>query len=232
MLSLSNVIAGYGEKQVLNGVSLEVKAGSIVTLLGANGAGKSTTLKTIVGWLHASSGVCTLDGKTFKPARPDVALKQGVALVAEQRELFPGMSVRDNLMLGGYLTGNRQKIEHDMQSMFEIFPRLKERDKQLARTLSGGEQQMLAIARALMSKPRLMLMDEPSLGLAPQLVDEMFRMIKNINETGVTILLVEQNVALALDVADYGYVMETGMITLEGSAGYLRHSDAIKNSYL
>ncbi len=232
MLSLSNVIAGYGEKQVLNGVSLEVKAGSIVTLLGANGAGKSTTLKTIVGWLHASSGTCTLDGKAFKPTRPDLALKQGVALVAEQRELFPGMSVRDNLMLGGYLTGNRQKIEHDMQSMFEIFPRLKERDKQLARTLSGGEQQMLAIARALMSKPRLMLMDEPSLGLAPQLVDEMFRVIKNINETGVTILLVEQNVALALDVADYGYVMETGMITLEGSAGYLRHSDAIKHSYL
>lgn len=232
MLSLSNVIAGYGEKQVLNGVSLEVKAGSIVTLLGANGAGKSTTLKTIVGWLHASSGACALDGKTFKPSRPDLALKQGVALVAEQRELFPGMSVRDNLMLGGYLTGNRQKIDHDMQSMFEIFPRLKERDKQLARTLSGGEQQMLAIARALMSKPRLMLMDEPSLGLAPQLVDEMFRVIKNINETGVTILLVEQNVALALDVADYGYVMETGLITLEGSAGYLRHSDAIKNSYL
>lgn len=232
MLSLSKVIAGYGEKQVLNGVSLEVKAGSIVTLLGANGAGKSTTLKTIVGWLYATSGACTLDGKAFKPARPDLALKQGVALVAEQRELFPGMSVRDNLMLGGYLTGNRQKIEHDMQSMFEIFPRLKERDKQLARTLSGGEQQMLAIARALMSKPRLMLMDEPSLGLAPQLVDEMFRVIKNINETGVTILLVEQNVALALEVADYGYVIETGTITLEGSAGFLRNSDAIKNSYL
>lgn len=232
MLLLSNIDGGYGEKQVLQGINLQVQAGSIVTLLGANGAGKTTTLKTIVGWLQATGGQCMLDGKLFKPARPDIALKQGVALVAEQRELFPGMSVRDNLMLGGYLSGNRKKIEHNINAMFEIFPRLKEREKQLSRTLSGGEQQMLAIARALMSQPRLMLMDEPSLGLAPQLVDEMFRVIKKINETGVTVLLVEQNVALALEVADYGYVMETGSITLEGSAGFLRNSEAIKNAYL
>lgn len=232
MLSLHNVDAGYGGKTVLKSVSLTVPQGAIVTLLGANGAGKSTTLKAIVGLVQPTAGTIELDGAPMPNRRADQALAAGVALVAEQRELFPSMSVADNLLLGGYLQRDRAQARRDYESLFDQFPRLRERAAQPARTLSGGEQQMLAIARALMARPRLLLLDEPSLGLAPQLVDDMFRIIRQINANGTTILLVEQNVALALDAASYGYVMETGAITLAGPAGELAHSEAIRASYL
>lgn len=232
MLSLHDVQAGYGGKSVLKSVNLTVPQGAIVTLLGANGAGKSTTLKTIVGLLQATAGRITLDGKPMANRRPDQALASGVALVAEQRELFPSMSVLDNLRLGAYTRQDAAQVRRDLESVFDQFPRLRERRAQASRTLSGGEQQMLAIARALMARPRLLLLDEPSLGLAPQLVDEMYGIIRQINSNGATILLVEQNVALALEAASYGYVMETGAITLEGPASELAVSEAIRASYL
>ena len=232
MLSLHDVQAGYGGKTVLKSVSLTVPKGAIVTLLGANGAGKSTTLKAIVGLVQATAGRIMLDGKPMANRRPDEALASGVALVAEQRELFPSMSVLENLRLGGYTRRDASEARRDLESLFDLFPRLRERRQQAARTLSGGEQQMLAIARALMARPRLLLLDEPSLGLAPQLVDEMYRIIRQINNNGATILLVEQNVALALEAASHGYVMETGVITLQGPATELAASDAIRSSYL
>lgn len=232
MLSLHDVQAGYGGKSVLKSVSLTVPKGAIVTLLGANGAGKSTTLKAIVGLVQATAGRIVLDGKPIANRRPDQALASGVALVAEQRELFPSMSVLDNLRLGAYARRDTTQARHDQESVFDLFPRLRERRSQAARTLSGGEQQMLAIARALMARPRLLLLDEPSLGLAPQLVDEMYRIIRLINSNGSTILLVEQNVALALEAASHGYVMETGAITLQGPAAELAASEAIRASYL
>jgi branched-chain amino acid transport system ATP-binding protein len=232
MLSLRNVDAGYGGKAVLQGVSLEVPQGAIVTLLGANGAGKSTTLKSIVGLVQPTRGTIQFEGKPIPNKRPDQALRSGVSLVAEQRELFLSMSVADNLRLGGFLRRDAKEAKADFEYLFDVFPRLRERSAQQARTLSGGEQQMLAIARSLMARPKLLLLDEPSLGLAPQLVDEMFRIIRQINANGTTILLVEQNVVLALEVATYGYVMETGVITLEGDAETLRQSSAIQASYL
>ncbi len=232
MLSLHDVQAGYGGKAVLKSVSLTVPKGAIVTLLGANGAGKSTTLKAIVGLVQATAGRIELDGEPMANRRPDEALANGVALVAEQRELFPSMSVLDNLRLGGYTRRDASEARRDLESLFDLFPRLRERRQQATRTLSGGEQQMLAIARALMARPRLLLLDEPSLGLAPQLVDEMYRIIRQINSNGATILLVEQNVALALEAANYGYVMETGVITLQGPAAELAASDVIRSSYL
>ena len=232
MLSLRNVEAGYGEKQVLQGISLDVPEGGIVTLLGANGAGKTTTLKAIVGLIPTTRGDILLRGAPMSNKRPDIALKEGVALVAEQRELFPDLTVADNLRLGGIRRRDRRQAQEDFELFLDYFPRLRERLTQQASTLSGGEQQMLAIARALMARPRLLLLDEPSLGLAPQLVDDMFQIIRDIHQRGTTILLVEQNVALALEIADYGYVMETGVITLEGSAAELRESTAISASYL
>jgi branched-chain amino acid transport system ATP-binding protein len=232
MLSLHNVDAGYGGKAVLQGVSLEVPQGAIVTLLGANGAGKSTTLKSIVGLVQPTRGTIQFEGKPIPNKRPDQALRNGVSLVAEQRELFLSMSVADNLRLGGIVRRDAKEAKADFEYLFDVFPRLRERSAQQARTLSGGEQQMLAIARSLMARPKLLLLDEPSLGLAPQLVDDMFRIIRQINANGTTILLVEQNVVLALEVATYGYVMETGVITLEGDAETLRQSSAIQASYL
>jgi branched-chain amino acid transport system ATP-binding protein len=232
MLSLRNVDAGYGSKSVLQGVSLDVSRGAIVTLLGANGAGKSTTLKSIVGLVQPSKGTIEFEGKPMPNKRPDQALRCGVSLVAEQRELFLSMSVADNLRLGGYLRRDAKETKADFEYLFDVFPRLRERSSQQARMLSGGEQQMLAIARSLMARPKLLLLDEPSMGLAPQLVEEVFRIIRQINADGTTILLVEPNVALALEVATYGYVMETGVITLEGDAETLRQSSSIQASYL
>lgn len=232
MLSVHDLHAGYGKKSVLHGVSLDVPRGAIVALLGANGAGKSTLLKTLVGLLPRTAGRIALDGVPLSNATPDRALKAGVALVPEQRELFKNMSVADNIRLGAFLRSDTSAIEADQARLLEAFPILRERAAQPARSLSGGEQQMLAIARALMGRPSILLLDEPSLGLAPRIVEEIFGIIGKISADGTAVLLVEQNAALALDVAQYGYVLDLGRITLEGSAEILRQSPIVRSSYL
>jgi len=232
MLSVRDLHAGYGVKNVLHGVSLEVHRGTIVTLLGANGAGKSTLLKTIVGLLPKTRGAIELDAVPLPNATPDRALKAGVALVPEQRELFREMSVVDNLRLGAFLRRDRVEIEGDCERLLNVFPILRARSTQPARTLSGGEQQMLAIARALMSRPSILLLDEPSLGLAPKIVEEIFTIIGQISADGTAVLLVEQNAALALDVAQYGFVLDLGEIKLQGRAEQLKNSPIVKGSYL
>jgi branched-chain amino acid transport system ATP-binding protein len=232
MLSVRDLHAGYGGKNVLHGVRLEVPRGTIVTLLGANGAGKSTLLKTIVGLLLRTAGTIDLDAVPLPTATPDRALKAGVALVPEQRELFKEMSVLDNLRLGAFLRRGAVEIQDDCERLLNVFPVLRQRSSQLARTLSGGEQQMLAIARALMGRPSILLLDEPSLGLAPKIVEEIFAIIGQIKADGTGVLLVEQNAALALDVAEYGFVLELGEITLKGSAEVLKESPIVRASYL
>jgi branched-chain amino acid transport system ATP-binding protein len=232
MLRVTDLNAGYGPKQVLRNVSLEVPRGSVVAILGANGAGKSTLLKSIVGLVKASSGKVELDGRRLSNASPDRALREGVALVAEQRELFGSMSVADNLMLGGFRRRRTPECRQDYEQLLDVFPRLRERARQPARTLSGGEQQMLAIARALMGQPSFLLLDEPSLGLAPRVVEEIFAIVRRVSDAGVAIVIVEQNVSLALDVAHSGYVMETGEITLAGSSAMLRDAPAVQQAYL
>jgi branched-chain amino acid transport system ATP-binding protein len=232
MLSVRDLYAGYGGKSVLHGVNLEVPRGMIVTLLGANGAGKSTLLKTIVGLLPRTAGTIELDAVPLPNATPDRALKAGVALVPEQRELFREMSVLDNLRLGAFLRRGAAEIQADCERLLNVFPILRQRSSQLARTLSGGEQQMLAIARALMSRPSILLLDEPSLGLAPKIVEEIFAIIGQISADGTAVLLVEQNAALALDVAKYGFVLDLGEITLKGSAEVLKESPIVRASYL
>jgi branched-chain amino acid transport system ATP-binding protein len=232
MLSVRDLYAGYGGKSVLHGVNLEVPRGMIVTLLGANGAGKSTLLKTIVGLLPRTAGTIELDAVPLPNATPDRALKAGVALVPEQRELFREMSVLDNLRLGAFLRRGAAEIQADCERLLNVFPILRQRSSQLARTLSGGEQQMLAIARALMGRPSILLLDEPSLGLAPKIVEEIFAIIGQISADGTAVLLVEQNAALAIDVAKYGFVLDLGEITLEGTAEVLKESPIVRASYL
>jgi branched-chain amino acid transport system ATP-binding protein len=232
MLRVRDLHSGYGNKDVLRGVSLEVGTGAIVALLGANGAGKSTLLKTIVGILRRSSGSFELNGRPLPNDTPDRALKSGVALVAEQRELFKSMSVADNLRLGGFLRRGTPEVRQDFERLLDVFPRLRERAAQPVRTLSGGEQQMLAIARALMARPSVLLLDEPSLGLAPRIVEEILEIIRRISAEGTAILMVEQNVNLALDIAQSGYVLDTGEITLHGSAEELRQSPVVRSAYL
>jgi len=231
MLSVRDLHAGYGNKSVLRGVSLDVPRGRIVTLLGANGAGKSTLLKAIVGLLPRTAGRIELDGALLPNATPDRALKAGVALVTEQRELFKDMTVIDNLRLGAFLHRG-SAIDGECEQLLDVFPILRERALQTARTLSGGEQQMLAIARALMARPAVLLLDEPSLGLAPKIVEEIFGIIGQIGSGGTAVLVVEQNAALALDVAQYGFVLELGEITLEGDAETLKNSPTVQASYL
>jgi branched-chain amino acid transport system ATP-binding protein len=232
MLSVRDLYAGYGNKTVLRGVSLDVPRGAVITLLGANGAGKSTLLKSIVGLLQRTSGAVELNGSPLPNATPDRALKSGVSLVPEQRELFLSLSVADNLRLGGFLRRQSRQIAADCERLLTIFPSLRKRASQSARTLSGGEQQMLAIARALMSRPSILLLDEPSLGLAPKIVEEIFDIVRQISAEGTAVLLVEQNAAMALDVAEYGYVMDLGEVTLKGSAAELKTSSIIRKSYL
>jgi len=232
MLSVRDLHGGYGKKTVLHGVSVQVPRGEIVTLLGANGAGKSTLLKTIVGLLPRNSGTIELDGVPLANGSPDRALKAGVALVPEQRELFRDMSVSDNLRLGAFLRRDVQGIQLDIERLLDVFPILRKRAAQPARSLSGGEQQMLAIARALMSRPSVLLLDEPSLGLAPRIVEEIFEIIGRIRIEGTAVLLVEQNAALALDVAKYGYVLDLGRISLEGSSEVLKQSFAVTAHYI
>lgn len=231
MLTVRDLHAGYGNKSVLRGVTLEVRRGSVVAVLGANGAGKSTLLKTIVGLLPRTFGTIDLDGVPLSNATPDRALKAGVALVPEQRELFKDMTVLDNLRLGAFLHRHSAAAVGDHERLLGVFPILRERALQTARTLSGGEQQMLAIARALMARPAVLLLDEPSLGLAPKVVEEIFAIIGQIVSGGTAVLVVEQNAALALDVAQYGYVLELGEIALEGNVELLKSSPAVQASY-
>ena len=231
LLSVSTLEVFYGNIRALRGIDLEVSKGEIVTLIGANGAGKTTTLRTISGLLKPKTGDVTYDGRTITGIKPHIITAMGVSHVPEGRGIFANLTVNDNLELGAYLRKDKIK-QSEYERIFTLFPVLKERIKQSAGTLSGGEQQMLAISRALMSKPQVLLLDEPSLGLAPQMVQTIFRVIKEINAEGTTILLVEQNAHMALVTAHRGYVMETGEITLHDSTKALLASDRIKKAYL
>ncbi|HHV79128.1 MAG TPA: ABC transporter ATP-binding protein [Firmicutes bacterium] len=231
MLKIENLSVYYGKIRALNNVSLEVRDGEIVSLIGANGAGKSTLIWTVAGCIKPLSGRITLDGKEIPPL-PHVAAAMGIGLSPERRRLFPNLTVRENLLMGAFLRNDKEGIERDAKAMYELFPVLAKRKEQYAGTLSGGEQQMLAIARALMSKPKLLLLDEPSLGLSPLLTSEVFRKITEVNQTGVTVLLVEQNAKKALKVAHRAYVIEAGRITMEDSASKLLESDHVRRAYL
>jgi len=233
MLKLESVRISYGAIEAVKGVDLEVRAGEVVTIIGANGAGKSTLLKGVAGLEKVAGGRVLIDGKdcTDVPAHRRVGL--GVALSPEGRGVFPDQTVRDNLLLGAYTKGTRDpQVEESLQREFKRFPRLKEREHQFAGTLSGGEQQMLAMARALMSRPRLLLLDEPSLGLAPLIIADIFRTIRSLRESGLTILLVEQMANQALKVADRAYVLETGRITAQGSGRELLNDPKVRAAYL
>ena len=231
MLNVKDINVYYGAIHAVRNVSLEVNAGEIVSIIGANGAGKSTILKTLVGLLRSKTGEICLDGKSIAELSPAAIVKQGIALVPEGRRVFPRLSVEDNLLLGAYARKDNE-VSRDMQRIYEMFPRLFERKKQNAGTLSGGEQQMLATGRGMMSRPRLLLLDEPSMGLAPLLVNQIFETILDINEQGTTILLVEQNAHMALSIADRGYVLETGEVVLAGQAEELIDNDEVRCAYL
>lgn len=233
LLSVRNLETSYGPVQALRGVSFEVARGGIVTLLGANGAGKTTVLKTISGAMDPDKGTVSFDGMEIQRRDPDWVARRGLAHVPEGREVFPFLSVRENLLMGAYARPDRGAIGRDLERVVEYFPILGDRAAQPAGQLSGGEQQMLAIGRALMSRPRMLLLDEPSLGLSPRLVHDIFRIIVRINrEHRVTILLVEQNARLALETAEYGYVMENGRIVMDDSCDRLRNSEDVKEFYL
>lgn len=232
MLRVTDLQVYYGGIHALKGISLEVPENKIVTLVGANGAGKSTTLRTICNIVPTAAGKIYFQGKDITN-KPTVEItKMGITLIPEGRRIFANLSVHENLLIGAYARSDKPGILADMEKIFARFPRLKEREKQIAGTLSGGEQQMLAIGRAIMSRPRLLMMDEPSLGLAPLLVKEVFNIIRDINDEGMTILLIEQNATAALKIADYGYVMETGNIRLEGPGKELAEKEEVKLAYL
>lgn len=232
MLNIEDINIYYGNIRALHGVSLDIKEGEIVTLIGANGAGKSTLLKTISGLLKPKLGTIVYKNQSIAGKPVQSIVKMGISHVPEGRRVFANMSIEENLQLGAYLRKDKQGIKQDFDKVYELFPRLLERKKQLSGTLSGGEQQMLAMGRALMARPHLLLLDEPSMGLAPILVKQIFSIIEEINKTGTTILLVEQNANLALSIADRAYVMETGRIVLSGNADELNASEEIKNAYL
>ena len=232
MLKIKDLHVSYGGIKALRGVDLEVPDGKIVTLVGANGAGKSTTLRTISGLVKAESGSITYDGKELLGLSINKILEQGIAQSPEGRRVFPNLTVLENLKIGAYLRKDRDGIEKDVRWIYELFPRLEERHWQPAGTLSGGEQQMLAVGRALMSRPKLLMMDEPSLGLAPLVVQGIFDIIRTINQQGVTVLLIEQNANMALKIADYAYVLETGCITKSGTGAALLADESIKEAYL
>lgn len=232
MLEIKNLAVAYGGIEALKGISLEVEEGKIVTLVGANGAGKSTMLRSIVGIVKPKSGTITYNGKNLLAEKSHNIVKTGITLVPEGRRIFPDLTVFENLKIGAYTRKNEKEIKRDYEWVFSLFPKLKEREWQLAGTLSGGEQQMLAVGRALMSKPKLLMMDEPSLGLAPLIINDIFNIIKEINKLGVTILLIEQNANAALKIADVGYVMETGRITMKGTGRELLTNEEIRKAYL
>ena len=231
ILSVRGIEVGYGAIKALHGIDLEVNQGEIVTLIGANGAGKTTTLRSISGLLKPRAGEIVFDGKAITGLKPHLITGRGISHVPEGRGIFANLTVHDNLELGGYLRKDKIR-ESEYDRVFELFPRLRERIRQSAGTLSGGEQQMLAISRALMARPTVLLLDEPSLGLAPQMVQTIFRVIREINAEGTTILLVEQNAHMALVTAHRGYVMETGRITMSGATKTLLASDQVRKAYL
>ena len=232
MLKIENLHVAYGGIKALRGISMEVPDGKIVTLIGANGAGKSTTLRTISGLVKASSGSILWNGTELLGKPIDKIISAGIAMSPEGRRVFADLTVLENLKIGAYLRRDKDGIEQDIQWVYELFPRLQERSWQLAGTLSGGEQQMLAVGRALMSRPKLMMLDEPSLGLAPLVVQDIFAIIREINRRGVTVLLIEQNANMALKIADLAYVMETGEITLSGTGEELLTNEQVKEAYL
>ncbi|MDX9957350.1 MAG: ABC transporter ATP-binding protein [Clostridia bacterium] len=232
MLKIDNLSVHYGGIHALQGIGFEVPDGKIVTLIGANGAGKSTTLKAIIGLVSASSGAVNWNGEDLTGMMTKDIVKKGVVLVPEGRRVFPNLTVDENLSLGAFSRIDKPAIATDRDKVFSLFPRLKERMKQKAGTLSGGEQQMLAVGRALMTRPKLLMMDEPSLGLAPLIVKMIFDIVREINKEGTTVLLIEQNAKAALEVADHGYVLETGRITLTGSGKELLADDRVRSAYL
>ncbi|MGE5550482.1 MAG: ABC transporter ATP-binding protein [Bacteroidota bacterium] len=232
MLKVENLVVAYGGIEALKGISLEVEEGRIVTLVGANGAGKSTLLRAIMGLVKPLGGAITYRGRDLLAEKTHAMAALGITLVPEGRRVFPQLTVEENLRIGAFTRADEQGIKTDLDWVYGLFPILKERAWQSAGTLSGGEQQMLAVGRALMSRPKLMMMDEPSLGLAPMIVKEIFRIIQEIHRQGVTILLIEQNANAALQIADWGYVMETGRITMQGTGREMLANEEIKEAYL
>jgi branched-chain amino acid transport system ATP-binding protein len=232
LLKVSGVLVGYGGIQAVKGVSLEVREGELVSLIGSNGAGKTTTMKAITGLLPLGAGHIELAGKPIDGKGPWDLVQQGLAMVPEGRGVFTRMTIVENLQMGAYIRDDNAAIAEDIERVFTTFPRLKERRDQLAGTMSGGEQQMLAMGRALMSRPKVLLLDEPSMGLSPIMVDKIFEVIQEVSAQGVTILLVEQNASRALQIADRGYVMESGLITLSGDAHEMLHDPKVREAYL
>ena len=232
MLKVENLVVRYGMIEAIKGISFEVNDGEIVTLIGANGAGKTTTMHTISGLLKPTEGSILLDGVDITKIPAHKIVMMGLAQIPERRRVFASQTVEENLDLGAFTRKDKEGVAQDLERVYTLFPRLKERKKQLAGTLSGGEQQMLAMGRALMAKPKILLLDEPSMGLSPLLVKEIFRIIEEINKQGTTILLVEQNAKMALAIADRAYVLETGKITLEGSGQELAASEQVQKVYL
>jgi branched-chain amino acid transport system ATP-binding protein len=232
LLQVIDIHVHYGHVAALKGVSLEVGEADFITLIGSNGAGKSTTLRAISGLDNPSAGVIVFDGERIEKLSADKIVKMGIAHVPEGRRVFKDLSVTENLLLGAFTRDDQEEINKDLEKVFEYFPRLRERKDQSARTMSGGEQQMVAIGRALMSRPRLLLLDEPSLGLAPVIVQEIARILVEINKQGVSVILVEQNAELALELARHGYVLETGTIALDGEAKGLMDNDHVRKAYL
>ena len=232
LLELDGVRTFYGRIEAVKGISMQVYEGEIVTLIGANGAGKSTTLRSIQGITRPKRGAITFGGHNILDSSPHEIVKMGISQSPEGRRLFPRMTVRENLEMGAFQRDDRAEIEKDIQHVYELFPRLQERRAQKAGTLSGGEQQMVAMARALMSRPKLLLMDEPSMGLAPILVERNFEIIKQVHESGVAVLVVEQNANVSLSIADRGYVLSTGRLVLEGKAAELREDEGLRKAYL
>ena len=232
LLIVENIQTYYGKIRAIDGVSLNVKSGEIVCLIGANGAGKTTTLKSICGLQQPAAGKILFSGEELSRVPPHEIVTKGIALVPEGRHVFSRLSVRENLAMGAFSRGDQKSIREDFEKMFTLFPRLKERSRQLAGTLSGGEQQMLAIARALMAHPRLLLLDEPSMGLSPILLESIFEIIREINASGTSILLVEQNALMALSIANRRYVLDTRKVVLSGAASELLHNPMVINAYL
>lgn len=232
LLQVNDIHVHYGQVAAVKGISLEVDAADFVALIGSNGAGKSTTLRTISGLEHPSSGSIVFDGEAIEGLSADRIVRLGIAHVPEGRRVFKDLTVTENLRLGAFTRNDQPEIEADLENIFNRFPRLRERKDQMARTMSGGEQQMVAIGRALMSRPRMLLLDEPSLGLAPLIVQEIARILVEINRDGVAVVLVEQNAELALELSRHGYVLETGSIALEGEASTLMNNDHVRKAYL
>ena len=232
LLEVKDLRVSYGVIEAIKGISFEVNEGEIVTLIGANGAGKTTTMQSIMGLIHPKSGTITFDGADIFGMSTHKILRLGMTQVPEGRRIFSELTVYKNLLMGAYIEKNREKIKKDMEEIYEIFPRLYERRTQVAGTLSGGEQQMLAMGRAMMSHPRLLMLDEPSMGLSPLLVDQIFSMIKKFHDNGTTILLVEQNAGKSLAISDRAYVLETGRIVLSGTGRELMESEEVKKAYL